>query len=280
MLPPHVRRGDPVPGCRSSSLGGLTVAAAALVGMLLLAGCGGTASDDGGTGASLDPDSRLHARPSAGGRSCRAGVHELRVDGGRRALMRVAPGGLSRAHPFLLALHGANSGGAPGGLWAFRGAWKLPGLVIVAPSAAGSTWTLGRTDIALVDRALRFAFRRCAVDRRRVGVGGFSAGAGLRPLAGAHERRPLPLRDRALGGRLASDRPHRSAGGLPRARDAGLGHPDRGRRRRARPPAALRGLRRHLSPLSRWTSRRPGDRARRGASGPVRALARTYVSTG
>lgn len=179
MLPPHVRRGDPVPGCRSSSLGGLTVAAAALVGMLLLAGCGGTASDDGGTGASLDPDSRLHARPSAGGRSCRAGVHELRVDGGRRALMRVAPGGLSRAHPFLLALHGANSGGAPGGLWAFRGAWKLPGLVIVAPSAAGSTWTLGRTDIAFVDRALRFAFRRCAVDRRRVGVGGFSAGAGL-----------------------------------------------------------------------------------------------------
>ena len=94
-------------------------------------------------------------------------------------LLRVAPGGSSGKHPFLLALHGANSGGAPGGLWAFRGAWDLPGLVIVAPSSAGSTWTLGRMDIEVIDRALRVAFRRCGVDRRRIAVGGFSAGAAL-----------------------------------------------------------------------------------------------------
>ena len=47
-----------------------------------------------------------------------------------------ATGGPGRA--LLVALHGAGSGGAPGGLWAFRGAWNVPDLVIVAPAAAGT----------------------------------------------------------------------------------------------------------------------------------------------
>jgi phospholipase/carboxylesterase len=93
--------------------------------------------------------------------------------------MRVTPEGRSPVRALLLALHGAGSGGAPGGLWAFRGAWDLPGLVIVAPSAAGVTWTIGRPDLRFVDRALRAAFARCSVDAARVAVGGFSAGAGL-----------------------------------------------------------------------------------------------------
>jgi phospholipase/carboxylesterase len=126
-----------------------------------------------------EPDTRLHARPSASANSCSAGTHELRLQTGRRALLRIAPGAIARKRPLLLALHGAGSGGAPGGLWAFRGAWSLPGLVLVAPAAAGSTWTLGPTDIRFVDRALQAAFRRCPVDPRRIAVGGFSAGAGL-----------------------------------------------------------------------------------------------------
>jgi phospholipase/carboxylesterase len=93
--------------------------------------------------------------------------------------MRVTRADGSNPRALLLALHGAGSGGAPGGLWAFRGAWDLPGLVIVAPSAAGTTWSLARTDVGFVDRALQAAFRRCRVDPRRVAVGGFSAGAGL-----------------------------------------------------------------------------------------------------
>jgi poly(3-hydroxybutyrate) depolymerase len=152
---------------------------AVLLATLLVSGCGGSGSDQGGGTAPDGPDTRLSARPSSTGRACAAGEHELAVVRGRRALMRVAPGRSSGRHPFLLAMHGANSGGAAGGLWAFRSTWSLPGLVIVAPSAAGSTWTLGPTDIEFVDRALRVAFRRCAVDRRRVAVGGFSAGAGL-----------------------------------------------------------------------------------------------------
>jgi predicted esterase len=55
----------------------------------------------------------------------------------------------------------------------------VPGLVIVAPAAAGSAWSLGATDARFVDRVLRAAFRRCPIDRRRVAIGGFSSGAGM-----------------------------------------------------------------------------------------------------
>jgi phospholipase/carboxylesterase len=84
-----------------------------------------------------------------------------------------------RERALLLALHGAGSGGAPGGLYAFRAVWNVPGLVLVAPAAAGSGWTLNRRDIDFVDRVLRRAFGRCRIDPRRVAVGGFSSGAGL-----------------------------------------------------------------------------------------------------
>lgn len=93
--------------------------------------------------------------------------------------MRVTRQPNAQPPALLLALHGAGSGGAPGGLYAFRGAWDVPGLVIVAPAAAGSAWTLGEPDVEFVDRALQRAFARCRVDPRRVAVGGFSSGAGM-----------------------------------------------------------------------------------------------------
>jgi phospholipase/carboxylesterase len=93
--------------------------------------------------------------------------------------MRVSPATGRHGRALLLALHGAGSGGAPGGLWAFRGAWNVPDLVIVAPAAAATAWSLGATDTRFVDRALRAAFRRCRIDRTRVSIGGFSSGAGM-----------------------------------------------------------------------------------------------------
>jgi predicted esterase len=93
--------------------------------------------------------------------------------------MRVTPPRPGRRPALLLALHGAGSGGAPGGLYAFRGAWSVRGLVIVAPAAAGTAWSLGEVDVRFVDRALQRAFARCRVDPRRVAVGGFSSGAGM-----------------------------------------------------------------------------------------------------
>lgn len=128
-----------------------------------------------------EPDTRLAAR-AAPVRAARCGVgeHELRLADGRRALLRVTAAGSTARRGLLLALHDAGSGGAPGGLWAFRGAWNVPGLVLVAPAASGSAWTPERRDVAFVDRALERAFARCPIDPRRVAVGGFSSGAGMR----------------------------------------------------------------------------------------------------
>jgi phospholipase/carboxylesterase len=144
--------------------------------LVAVAGC------DTSEGAPLilgDPSTRLDARPRSSAPGCAPGRYELRVAAGRRALMLVTPPRKGRRRALLLALHGAGSGGAPGGLYAFRSAWSLPGLVLVAPAAAGTAWTLDRRDIDFVDRALQRAFARCRVDPRRVAVGGFSSGAGL-----------------------------------------------------------------------------------------------------
>jgi phospholipase/carboxylesterase len=152
-----------------------------LVAAVAVAGCAGEPHQrDVATPIDLgEPRLQLKARPRPGAKQCAAGEYELRISTDRRALMRVTPQGRNEARALLVALHGAGSGGAPGGLWAFRGAWTIPGLVIVAPAAAGSSWTLEAVDVDFVDRALQRAFARCKVDPRRVGVGGFSSGAGM-----------------------------------------------------------------------------------------------------
>ena len=151
-----------------------------LVGFVFLAAsAGGCAGHDAAPSAASDSPSRLEARPRAHAEPCAPGEYELRITPGRRALMRVTPPTSTRPGALLIALHGAGSGGAPGGLYAFRGAWTVPGLVIVAPAAARSAWTLGATDAGFVDRALQGALARCRVDPRRVPVGGFSSGAGM-----------------------------------------------------------------------------------------------------
>ena len=126
-----------------------------------------------------EPSTRLLARPHPSAPACAPGDYDLTAAGGRRASLHVTPPSPGRPRALLLALHGAGSGGARGGLWIFRDAWRTPGLAIVSPAAAGTTWTLGPADIEFIDLALRRAFARCRVDPRRVGVGGFSAGAGL-----------------------------------------------------------------------------------------------------
>jgi phospholipase/carboxylesterase len=94
--------------------------------------------------------------------------------------MRVTAGGRGGKKALILALHGAGSGGSRGGLYVFRGGWDVPGVVMVAPAAEGSTWSFFRgsdTDVPFVNRALARTFARCRVDARRIAVGGFSDGA-------------------------------------------------------------------------------------------------------
>ena len=154
---------------------------AAALALVVLTGCASETQRERPHGPVEEAESslRLDARPRAGARPCKPGDYELRISGRRRALMRVTRPLRGRRPALLLALHGAGSGGAPGGLYAFRGAWSVPGLVIVAPAAAGTGWSLGVTDVGFVDRTLQRALARCRVDRRRIAVGGFSSGASM-----------------------------------------------------------------------------------------------------
>jgi phospholipase/carboxylesterase len=161
----------------------MRITAAALTVASALAACAGPAENAGSErepSAAVQPEpARITARPGRGGGNCAQGEHRLRLGDGRTALMRVTPGHGPRGKALLLALHGAG-GGSRDGLYAFRGGWSEPGLVIVAPAAAGSTWSFFRgtdTDLPYVDRSLTRAFARCRIDPRRIGVGGFSDGA-------------------------------------------------------------------------------------------------------
>jgi predicted esterase len=93
--------------------------------------------------------------------------------------MRVTPGG-PRDKALILVLHGA--GQRPeDALDAFRGGWKEPGLVLIAPASKGQTWSVltsdQDTDLESLNYALAEAYRRCSIDRNRLAVGGFSDGA-------------------------------------------------------------------------------------------------------
>jgi phospholipase/carboxylesterase len=158
-------------------------AAAAALAAIALAACAGPAEEpqvpERPTDAKQSGPGRLTARPGRGGGNCNPGEHLLALGNGRKAVMRVTAGGGPRGKALLLALHGAGSG-LRGGLYALRGGWSFPGVVMVAPAAEGSTWTFLRgrdEDLPFVDRALKRAFARCRIDPRRVGVGGFSDGA-------------------------------------------------------------------------------------------------------
>jgi phospholipase/carboxylesterase len=157
-------------------------AAAAAVLALALAACGGeTRAPSGGDGGRGTADANtaspwaLSAGPGGAAGRCAPGTHSL-ATGGRKALLRVTRGG-SGSRALILSLQGAG-GSAKGALWIFRAAWDEPGVAILAPAAAGSTWDLRDAgDVAFVNRALARTFARCPIDPRRIAVGGFSDGA-------------------------------------------------------------------------------------------------------
>jgi phospholipase/carboxylesterase len=137
---------------------------------------GGAAGCGGG-----DAEQTAETRPvttASGGKRCDSGEHALRLPNGQAARMRVTPGTGARA--LVVVLHGA--GGTPASaLDAFRGGWDEPGLVLIAPSSKGQTWSILRSqtdaDLESVNLALAAAYSRCEIDRRRIAVGGFSDGA-------------------------------------------------------------------------------------------------------
>jgi phospholipase/carboxylesterase len=152
----------------------------ALTLLVAVGGCGGERAEETRKPTqTADSPLRFDAPRDGAAKACAPGEHELKVASDRGALMLVTPPANARPRALLVALHGAGSGGAPGGLYAFRGAWRVPGLVILAPAAAGTAWTLEPNDVGFVERSLQRALARCRVDRRRLAIGGFSSGAGM-----------------------------------------------------------------------------------------------------
>ncbi|MGJ7917196.1 alpha/beta hydrolase [Massilia sp. LXY-6] len=131
-----------------------------------------------------DPD-RLLARPHplTGPRAVPApGLHTLPL-GGRRDSYLFVPESVkpARPAPLVLLLHGAG-GHAHDGLRMLLHLAEHAGLILVAPTSSASTWDIIARrrygpDLALADAALGHAFAHCAVDPRRLAVGGFSDGA-------------------------------------------------------------------------------------------------------
>ena len=149
---------------------------ASVAALLLTAlGAGACGGEDDRSAATTQP------RPTTtlGRRDCAPGVHEFALRNGQRVDMRVTPPG-KRPYALVVALHG--SGGTPdAAIEAFGGAWRIPGLVFVAPASKGPTWSVvtGGLDVDLesVDQAVAETWARCGLAHDRLALGGFSDGA-------------------------------------------------------------------------------------------------------
>lgn len=126
-------------------------------------------------------EGHLLARPGRPTETVSPGLHALGLDRDRDAVLFV-PAGYRSDQParFVLSLHGAG-GDATSGLYPLRDLADQAGLILLSPTSRQQTWDVIRgsygPDVAFIDRALAAAFARCAVDRDRMAVAGFSDGA-------------------------------------------------------------------------------------------------------
>src|SRR5829696_4736780 len=128
---------------------------------------------------------RLLSRPArALAERAPVGLHVPGTEAGPADVYLYVPAGYREETPSPLALllHGAGED-ARDGLAQLRAQADEAGLILLAPGSRGPTWDLILNrgsygpDVAAIDRALRHAFTRCAVDPARVALAGYSDGA-------------------------------------------------------------------------------------------------------
>lgn len=215
---------------------------------------------------SQDAGGRLPARPGEPRGTVPAGLHRLDVGEEGEALLAVPAGYRpEQPAPFILSLHGAG-GNATSGLYPLYDLVDEAGLILLSPAARGRTWDviLGGfgPDIAVIDRALRAAFDRCAVDPRHMGIAGFSDGGSYALSLGITNGDLFP-RVLAFSPRLCrSLRSARNASLLRLPWDRGPSPADRSHEPADRAPARGCWLRRALSRICRRAHRSPSNRAR------------------
>jgi phospholipase/carboxylesterase len=131
------------------------------------------------------------ADPSGGRLQCRPrppissaappGLHQLDLERGRDVLLYVpARYRPDSPAPLAVLLHGAG-GDARGGMNPLLGGADDAGLLLLAPGSRHATWDVivgcFCPDVALIDRAMTYAFDHFSVDPTRLAIGGFSDGA-------------------------------------------------------------------------------------------------------
>jgi phospholipase/carboxylesterase len=125
-------------------------------------------------------DSLLRVRPRPSTTSITPGEHPLQLGRDRDGVL-VIPRGYSpeKPAPLVLMLHGA--GGRAQGLASRFPMAEEHGAILLVPDSRGTTWDAIRgpfgPDVQFIDRILRQTFDRCAVNPRKVAIGGFSDGA-------------------------------------------------------------------------------------------------------
>jgi predicted esterase len=146
---------------------------------LLAIGVGGAAAA-GLAQTTRGGDSLLRVRPHQPSASAAPGEHALDLGGARDGLLIVPEQyRASSAAPLALMLHGA--GGRARRLASLRSTASSYGVILLIPESRGSTWDAIRggfgPDVEFISRALDQAFTRCAIDAKKLAIGGFSDGA-------------------------------------------------------------------------------------------------------
>ena len=145
---------------------------------LLAFGIGAAAA--GAVQMSRRGDSLLRVRPRRPTATIEPGTHALRLAGERDGLLIVPPGYQpAAAAPLALMLHGA--GGSAQHLLSLLPVAGMGATVLLLPESRAATWDAIRgpygVDVDFINRALDQTFTRCAIDSRRLAIGGFSDGA-------------------------------------------------------------------------------------------------------
>jgi phospholipase/carboxylesterase len=125
-------------------------------------------------------DSVLRVRPHQPATPVGPGEHPLKLGGDRDGILIVPqqyrP---DKGAPLAVMLHGA--GGSAPRLAARLSIASSLGVLLLVPESRGTTWDAIRgsygPDVEFINRALDQTFTRCAVDQRKLAIGGFSDGA-------------------------------------------------------------------------------------------------------
>jgi phospholipase/carboxylesterase len=180
-----------VAGFDRPSLGSCLALAAWSVLAVLLPGCGVTEGpprpapggpSDGEVDTVTKEPGRLTTRPHGPTQTKpEYGLRPLKIDGVGHGLMYVPRSYREeRPAPLAITLHGAG-GDSRGGMGPFLRVAEKFNLILISPKSREGTWDLLRggfgADVGFIDRAMKIAFDRYAIDADRVGIQGFSDGA-------------------------------------------------------------------------------------------------------